>query len=312
MKSCFSSPSFLAETAAKTTGEEFLNLVEQVRNKLANENGKFGTLMISGRLVQLQPIGEIIIVGDLHGDLKSLVHILKDSNFLERAKHNNTVKLIFLGDYGDRGIKSPEVYFVVLKLKQMFPKQIILMRGNHEGPPDLRVSPHHLPIQLKNKFDKSGSKAYLSLQELFKHLYTSVIIQERYVLLHGGVPSQAKTIDDIAYAHVKHPKKPHLEEILWSDPWSLINGTIASPRGAGRLFSKSVTEKFLMMLGVKALIRGHQPCVNGYEINHNGTLLTIFSRKGMPYNNKYGAYLDLDLSQEIKTVEELKKSVHKF
>jgi hypothetical protein len=301
----------LAESATKASVEEFLRLVGDVSRRLATENGKVGNLNITGRLVEMPPVGEAIIVGDLHGDLKSLVHILEDSSFLGKAKSGSDV-LVFLGDYGDRGTHSPEVYYVVLKLKEMFPERVILMRGNHEGPPDLLASPHDLPIQMKNRFGKRGSEAYLKLRELFNHLYTGVIIEDRVVLLHGGVPSQATTVNDIAYAHEKHPRERHLEEILWSDPWKGIKGTVASPRGAGRLFGEDVTKRLLVMLNVKALIRGHQSCPDGYKTNHSQKVLTLFSRKGAPYNNRYGAYLHLDISQKVENPNQILEGIHKF
>jgi len=312
MTSHVENASILAELATESNVEEFLGLVRKVSRQLATENGRVGTLKITGRLVEVPPVGEAIIVGDLHGDLKSLVHILDDSNFLGKMKNRDNILLIFLGDYGDRGTHSPEVYYVVLKLKEMFPERIILMRGNHEGPPDLLASPHDLPIQMKNKFREKGREAYLKLRELFNHLYTGVIIKERYVLVHGGVPSQAVSISDIAYAHETHPRERHLEEILWNDPWKGIKGTIASPRGAGRLFGSDVTRKFLRMLNVKALIRSHQFCPDGYKSIHQGTVLTLFSTKTPPYNNKFAAYLQLDLSQKPKTPKQLLQHIHQF
>ena len=304
--------STLAELATKSSVEEFLRLVGNVSRRLATENGRIGKLNITGRLVEVSPAGEAIIVGDLHGDLKSLVHILEESKFLSKARSGGDVLLIFLGDYGDRGTHSPEVYYVVLKLKEMFPERVILMRGNHEGPPDLLAYPHDLPFQMKNRFREKGSEAYLKVQDLYDHLYTGVIIEDRYVLLHGGAPSQATTVNDIAYAHEMHPRKLHLEEILWSDPWEGIKGTIASPRGAGRLFGEDVTKRILAMLNVKALIRGHQSCPDGYKTDHSQKVLTLFSRKGAPYNNRYGAYLHLDISQKVEKPKQLLEGIHKF
>jgi hypothetical protein len=306
------SASILAELATKSTVEEFLMLIRQVSNQLATENGRFGTLQVTGKLIEVPAAGEAIIVGDLHGDLKSLVHIIEESNFLGKMKTGEDVLLIFLGDYGDRGIKSPEVYYFVLKLKEMFPERVILMRGNHEGPPDLLAYPHDLPTHLQNRFGKKGSEAYLQLRELYNHLYTGVIITDRCVLLHGGPPSQAAKVADIAFAHEKHPRQRYLEEILWNDPWNGLKGTIASPRGAGRLFGEDVTNKLLRMLNVKALIRGHQSCPDGYKTDHSQKVLTLFSRKGAPYNNSQGAYLHIDISQKIEKPKQLLQGIHKF
>lgn len=304
--------SSLAELATEANVEEFIALVNKVSSQLAKEKGRLGNLKITGRLVEAAPMGEAIIVGDLHGDLKSLVHILDDSKFLKEAKSVRDVLLVFLGDYGDRGIHSAEVYYVVLKLKEMFPEKVILMRGNHEGPPDLVAYPHDLPTQLRNRFKERGSEVYLKLKELFSQLYIGVVIKERFVLLHGGAPSQATTINDIAFANEMHPWKRHLEEILWNDPWKRIKGTIASPRGAGKLFGADVTNNLLKMLDVKAIIRGHQSCPDGYLSMHGGQVFTLFSRKGTPYNNKFGAYLRINISQKLESPKQIIQGIHKF
>ena len=305
-------PLNLIDMAVKTNANEFLQLTEISTQLLAKESGRVGNLQITGRLVEMPPVGEAIIVGDIHGDLESLTHILENSNFMEKAKGGEDVLLIFLGDYGDRGSYSPEVYYVVLKLKELFPERVVLMRGNHEGPEDLLASPHDLPFHLSRKFGERSSEVYLKLRELFNYLYNAVRIDERYILLHGGAPSQASTINDIAYAHEKHPRESHLEEILWSDPWEGIKGTYASPRGAGRLFGENVTDGLLKMLGVKALIRGHEPSEEGYKTNHGGKVLTIFSRRGPPYYNDHGAYLHLDLPQKVEKSEQLLRGICKF
>ena len=302
----------LIDMAIKTSPTEFLKLVEEATQLLANESDRIGRLRITGRLVEVPPTGEAIIVGDIHGDLESLTHILENSNFMQKTKDSEDILLIFLGDYGDRGFYSPEVYYVVLKLKELFPEHVVLMRGNHEGPDDLLASPHDLPLHLNRKFGEKSSEAYLKLRELFNHLYTAVLIDERYILLHGGAPSQASTINDIAYAHEKHPRERHLEEILWSDPWEGIKGTYASPRGAGRLFGENVTDRLLKMLGVKALIRGHEQSEEGFKTNHSGKVLTLFSRRGPPYHNDYGAYLHLDISLKVEKAKQLLQGIRKF
>jgi len=308
----FKNHSNLIDAAMKTSPNEFLKLVENTIQLLAKENGQVGSLRITGKLVRAPPTGEAIIVGDVHGDLGSLIYILKNSKFMKKAGENEDVLLIFLGDYGDRGLHSPEVYYVVLKLKELFPERVVLMRGNHEGPDDLLAYPHDLPIYLKRKFGERETNIYSKLRKLFDYLYTAVLIDERCILLHGGAPGEASTTDDVAYAHEKHPQERHLEEILWSDPLDGIKGTYPSPRGAGRIFGENVTDKLLEMFKIKALIRGHEPSGNGFKTNHSGKVLTIFSRRGPPYYNEYGAYLHLDISQKVENAKQLLHGICKF
>jgi diadenosine tetraphosphatase ApaH/serine/threonine PP2A family protein phosphatase len=287
--------------------EEFLQLIDDVTNILRGETDHVGKMKITGRMIQMPAVGEATIVGDLHGDLNSLGQILKTSDFLQKAQSGKQPLLIFLGDYGDRGTSSPEVYYVVFKLKTNFPENVVLMRGNHEGPEDLLASPHDLPNDLRHTFGDNWSTVYSKLRELFNYLYNAVIVEGRCVLLHGGVPSRAKSLDDVAYAQLKHPSESHLEEILWSDPEEGIEGTFPSPRGAGKLFGQDVTLRFLEMLNVNVLIRGHEPCDSGFKINHSGRILTLFSRKGEPYFNTDGAYLQFDLAGEAEDAFQIKR-----
>jgi len=299
----------LVDNASKMSLQEFVQLIDRVTELLSKEDGLVGNQKITGRLIEVPPEGEAIIVGDLHGDFESLTQILKSTDFLDKVQRGKQSLLVFLGDYGDRGVYSPEVYYVALKLKEEFPENVVLMRGNHEGPDDLLASPHDLPDYLQNRFGEDWSIAYLKLKELFNQLYNAVIIRERFVMLHGGVPSQAKSLDDLTYAHLKHPHESHLEEILWSDPEEGIKGTYPSPRGAGKLFGSDITTRFLEMLNVDVLIRGHQPADEGFKINHNGRILTLFSRKGEPYFNSHGAYLQFELSSQVADVFQLQQFV---
>lgn len=296
----------------KANSDELLQAIEDAVRLLSRETGQVGGLRITGKLVSVPPKGEIIVVGDIHGDLGSLVYVLKNSGFMEKRCRGEDSLLIFLGDYGDRGFYSSEVYYAVLKLKKMFPQKVVLMRGNHEGPNDLLAYPHDLPTHLNRKFGEAGADVYVKLRELFDQLYNAVLIEDRYILLHGGAPSKASTIEDLAYAHEKHPRETHLEEILWSDPNDVIKGTYPSPRGAGRLFGEDVTKKLLKILNVKVLIRGHEPTNEGFKINHNGKVLTLFSRKGPPYYNEHGAYLQLNASEKQEDTRQLQRYICKF
>jgi len=132
------------------------------------------------------------------------------------------------------------------------------------------------------------------------------------LMIHGGLPHQAKTLKDLAQAHRLHPTERFLEERLWSDPDEMVKEICLSPRGAGKLFGKKITNEILKRFNVNILIRGHEPCVEGFKINHNSKILTLFSRKGSPYFNAYGAYLYLDLSKKFEKAEELIPHIYKF
>jgi protein phosphatase len=304
--------SLIIKESKAVQSDSFVKIVENAIDLLREESGRLGNLNISERLVKLEPLGEALVIGDLHGDLESLFNILKSSGFTQKMTKRKDAILIFLGDYGDRGAYPAEVYYAVLKLKLAFPEQTVLLRGNHEGPEDLLASPHDLPMQFQFRFKEKWRTAYAKTRELFAYLYNAVLVEERYLMIHGGVSPNINSIHDLAHANVTHPEQEFLEDLLWSDPNDMVKEVLYSPRGAGKLFGKSVTEKVLRKLNVKILIRGHEPCEEGFKLNHGGKVLTLFSRRGAPYFNAYGAYLQLPLSEKFDSAEQLVPWIHKF
>jgi len=303
--------SLLVEEALRVPSSNFIETVDRAMSLLHGESGLVGNLTIVNRLVKLEPLGETLVIGDLHGDLESLVVILQKSRFLEKMEKTKMASLVFLGDYGDRGDKSAEIYYVALKLKLAFPEQVVLLRGNHEAPKNLLGYPHDLPDQFQSRFAEDWQVAYEKTRALCAYFYNAVFVDDRYLMIHGGVSPEISSLRDIAEAQENH-NEALLEDLLWSDPDEDVQGVSFSPRGAGKLFGRGVTEEVLGKLNAEILIRGHEPSDVGFKINHDGKVLTLFSRKGAPYFNRYGAYLQLPLSERFENAWQLVPWIHKF
>lgn len=71
------------------------------------------------------------IVGDIHGQFYDLLELFRKGGDHDLTKLKGTY--VFLGDYVDRGYNSIETFQLLLVMKLQFPKQIILLRGNHES-----------------------------------------------------------------------------------------------------------------------------------------------------------------------------------
>ncbi|PYI83455.1 MAG: hypothetical protein DME26_14935 [Verrucomicrobia bacterium] len=87
---------------------------------------------------------EVVIRGDLHGDIHSLnamLDWLNRSNYLTgfTVSRPNTY-LMFLGDYTDRGVYGVEVLYTLLRLQLANPDRVFLIRGNHE---DVRLAANY-------------------------------------------------------------------------------------------------------------------------------------------------------------------------
>jgi protein phosphatase len=286
--------------------ERLSHLIGKVMAQLEEERIK-----ASGGTVILPSQGKAIIVGDIHGDINSLYTLLKETRFIERTEKGEDLKLIFLGDYGDRGQYSPEVFYVVFYLKQTKPERVFLLRGNHEGLPLIPFSPHDVPIQLQLKYGEHWNDIYNAILKLFSNLPHCLIIENKYLLLHGGAPNEIASLSDLSLADQLFPLTTHFEEILWNDPKEDIKGVQPSIRGLGKFFGEDVTSKVLEITKTRTLIRSHESC-DGVSVNHSGKVLTLFSRNGTPYLNDKRAYLELDLSLEPKDAFTLAKEATIF
>ena len=69
----------------------------------------------------------ICIVGDIHGQYADLL------NMISKAGEPGGLNYLFMGDYVDRGVFGVEVCILLFSLKLNFPKNVVLLRGNHES-----------------------------------------------------------------------------------------------------------------------------------------------------------------------------------
>ncbi|MCW4051211.1 MAG: metallophosphoesterase [Candidatus Bathyarchaeota archaeon] len=247
-------------------------------------------LRTKGKLVYLPTDFEAIIIGDLHGDYTSLQHILTTTWFSERVKDGEPVMLVCMGDYIDRGPSQVEVLYTLTGLLVEHPGNVVLLRGNHEGPGDVRVRPHDFPQVLRRLYEEDSWQVYRSFRALADQLYTAAIAPGRVLVLHGGAPIESTSLDDIAQAHRTHPEKDTLRQILWNDPVAQ-SGYTPSMRGVGYHFGPDITKRLLDAVHVKALIRGHQGSTTGYRVM--GDVITVYSCKLPHLDNTRAAYMEL-------------------
>ena len=238
----------------------------------------------------------LVIIGDIHGDLTSLWRILNGINF-ETFLGNPNNKLIFLGDYVDRGANSIGVLYVVAILKKKYPDSVILMRGNHEAPVEFPFPSHDLPLQVIRRYGYAKGKLIYNekILSFFSLLTLATFINDSLFLVHGGVPTCDMNLsfkELIASAQQTYLHDTIMEEILWNDPRQGIKSNQNweySRRGIGKHFGIAVTKRWLKLSNTKVIVRGHEPC-QGFKIDHDGSVMTLFSCQE-PYPNFQAAYV---------------------
>ncbi len=78
--------------------------------------------------VPIETEGQIVVVGDVHGQFFDLLHI-----FELRGWPSPLNLYLFNGDFVDRGSFSVEVALTLLGLKVLYPNSVHILRGNHEA-----------------------------------------------------------------------------------------------------------------------------------------------------------------------------------
>lgn len=225
---------------------------------------------------QIIPLsGDFIIVGDVHGDIHSLLRIFNRFNYPPKSSY------IFLGDYIDRGKYSCEVILFLYSLKILFPMNIFMIRGNHEC--DSMASVNGFKKECLKKYSKS---IYEAIIKSFDFLSIAIILNYKIFCVHGGISPIITKIE--AINHDPSMKKPLREpfpelinDLLWSDPSNTINNYSESPRTIGKLYGFDAAKEFLdeKCDHLVLLIRSHEMAQYGYDypFDDKGKVLTIFS-----------------------------------
>jgi len=67
-----------------------------------------------------------------------------------------------------------------------------------------------------------------------------------------------------------------MADLMWADPQP-TPGRLPSKRGMGCSFGPDVTERFLKDNDLNLIVRSHEVKQNGYEEEHGGKVITVFS-----------------------------------
>ncbi|EDO05616.2 Calcineurin-like phosphoesterase family protein [Babesia bovis T2Bo] len=212
---------------------------------------------------------DITICGDIHGQFYDLLNI-----FEINGSPSETNGYLFNGDFVDRGSFSVECAIALFLAKAFYPKKFFITRGNHET--EALNKCYGFKGEVISKYD---DKVYTLFCESFCYLPLGYIINKKVLIVHGGLfgndgvtVEQMKQVDRVR----EPPDEGIMTDMLWSDP-KPSNGRTPSKRGVACQFGPDVTSNFLQQNGLELIIRSHEVKQEGYELEHNGQLITIFS-----------------------------------
>lgn len=212
---------------------------------------------------------EFTIVGDVHGQFYDVMNMFEKNGYVT-SEHG----YLFNGDLVDRGSWSVEVIVTLLFFKLLYPRAMHINRGNHET--DGMNKMFGFSDEVKHKH---GAKPLAMFQELFTQLPLLTLINEDYLVMHGGLISNpSMTLKELKEQVTKlaNPREGVEMELLWSDPQE-SEGFGTSKRGIAFQFGPDITAKFCETNNLKAIIRSHEVRMGGYSEEHDGRCITVFS-----------------------------------
>ena len=241
----------------------------------------------------------VVVVGDLHGNFQDLIRILTKFGLPPKISY------LFLGDYVDRGSFSIEVITLLMALKCMFPKNINLLRGNHEIDQINKI--YGFYDEIKEMY--GDTSLYNRFNESFDYLSIAAILNGSSFCVHGGISPFLHSLEDLSSINKPiDPTNKLIEDLLWSEPCDSIYFT-SNSRGKGVKYGSNAISCFLANTNMKYIIRAHECIENGVRIKNN--VFTVFSssdyssppnRSGVliAANNGIGQYVFPDVEKFIK------------
>jgi hypothetical protein len=256
---------------------------------------------------------DYFLIGDIHSDTVSLKRILHICNFFTNVAMKKKKRLIFLGDYVDRGKAHLKTLEYLLTLKFLFPNYIYLLKGNHDDgiiveeeiklcvrKPENESDEDYFLLHLNNLLNNDNALRLRILNSYLNFLNSlcniAFVNSQRVSLLavHGGIPRPRKnnvkyydyinSISDLTNVKIiDNINKTICNNMLWSDPCDCENDL---RENFGRFrFTAEHFDEFQRLINFDLLIRGHVAEKEGYKKFFNGRLFTIFSSGAILENN---------------------------
>lgn len=216
-----------------------------------------------GRLIDLPVADDILVTGDMHGNIGNFETIYRKAQLTEHPRRHLILQEVIHGKfrYPLGGDKSHQILDLFCALKNQFPERVHLLMGNHE---------------LSQWTNRSIIKADEDLNELFvrgimeAYGEKGTLIYESYKALFALLPMAIRTSNRIFLSHsipsAKHGNSFSLEQLRKDD---LLPEDVA-PRGIvysilwGRDVSMANVHEFLNKVDCDWLITGHIPAEQGF------------------------------------------------
>jgi hypothetical protein len=225
-----------------------------------------------GRFIQLEDVGEVMVVGDLHGNVDNFRRLLACADLAKNPRRHLVLQEVIHGPYRYPigGDKSHQMVDVVAALKCQFPRQTHYMLGNHE---------------LSQWTSRQIMKADEDLNGLFREGVDSAYgvraeeIYAAYLEFFAALPAALRTPNRVYISH----SLPSAKKMDTFNPAALEKEevTLDDCRPGGTLFalvwgrdtSTANATTFLEKVDADLLISGHIACEDGFSVPNDRQII---------------------------------------
>ena len=256
--------------------KRLLNTIRQAISAFRETPGR------KGHLVHLDGSGDVLVAGDLHGNLENFRRLLERA---ELKSHPNR-HLIFQElvhssfPYQTGGDKSHQALDLLAALKCQFPRQVHMLLGNHELAQWTNQWIAKGETELNAWFREGVETAYGAHADK---------IYEAYVDLLAVIPVAIRTSNRVFISH-SLPLEAQMEEfdpeVLTLDehrPADLLPGGVIHSLVWGRDTATATVTAFLQKVDADWLITGHIPCEQGFATPNERQLILDCMRDPAAY-----------------------------
>ncbi len=244
-----------------------LGVLERARDYLRRTPGR------TGGLVRLERLDDVLVVGDLHGNVAAFRQAMLRADLAARPRRHVVLQELIHGEqeYPDGGgDRSHQLVDAVAAYICQFPGRVHLILGNHElseltGRPIAKAGALLNDLFHQGVHTAYGAKASLILtayHALFRALPLAVRTPNRVLLCH--------TLPDASLIDRFDPA------VLLLDEWpakDMARGGSVYALTWGRGADDEVADRFAALVDADLFITGHEPTDDGHRIANRRQLI---------------------------------------
>lgn len=225
-----------------------------------------------GRRIEIQDADDLMVVGDLHGNLENFRRLLDRAALPEHPRRHLVLQELIHGPfrYPTGGDKSHQAQDLLATLKCQYPHQVHMLLGNHELSQATGQWVAKADDDLNALFRQGVDTAYGEQAEAIYGLYCNllavlplaVVCPNRIFLSHSLPNSRRLTTFD-----------PAVLERFPSPPVELQPGGSVHALVWGRDTSPATVVEFLRRVDADLLITGHIPCPDGFMVPNDRQII---------------------------------------